>query len=186
MKRTILLVLTMLALTACTGAQPTAAPLEFDAGTALIAAESRLLDQGRGALAVGDSAPDFSFTLSDGTTTRLSELRGTPVLINFWATWCLPCIEEMPALEQVYQAAEGELAVLAVNRNELPAAIARFAPTVNVSFPLISDLSGAIGDRYTVTSLPTTYFIASDGTIHGRHIGALNVQQLNAQLEALP
>lgn len=186
MKRIILLIMAVLVLTACTGVQPTVTPVQFDAGDALIAAESRLLDQGRGALAVGDSAPDFSFTLSDGTTTRLSELRGTPVLINFWATWCLPCIEEMPALEQVYQEAEGELAVLAVNRNELPDAIARFAPMVNVSFPLISDLGGAIGDRYTVTSLPTTYFIASDGTIHGRHVGALSVQQLNTQLEALP
>jgi cytochrome c biogenesis protein CcmG, thiol:disulfide interchange protein DsbE len=186
MKRTILLILAVLALTACTGAQPTLTSDEFDAGDALIATESRLLDRGRGAPAVGDLAPDFSFTLNDGTTTRLSELRGTPVLINFWATWCLPCIEEMPAIEQVYREAEGGLAVLAVNRNELPAAIARFAPTVDVSFPLISDLGGEIGDRYTVTSLPTTYFIASDGTIHGRHIGALSLQQLTAQMEALP
>jgi cytochrome c biogenesis protein CcmG, thiol:disulfide interchange protein DsbE len=186
MMRSILFLALALALTACASAQPTAAPDDFDAGDALIAAESRLLDRGRGPVTVGELAPDFSFTLTDGSTTRLSDLRGTPVLINFWATWCLPCVEEMPAIEQVYRDAEGGLAVLAVNRNELPAAIARFAPTVNVSFPLIADLGGTIGDRYTVTSLPTTYFIAGDGTIHARHIGALSVQQLAEQIEALP
>lgn len=186
MMRRILLLTLALALAACAGTQPAAEPVAFDASDALIAAESRLLDRGRGSVAVGEAAPDFSFTLADGTTTRLSDLRGTPVVLNFWATWCLPCIEEMPAIEQVYREAEGDLAVLAVNRNELPAAIARFAPTVNVSFPLIADLGGTIGDRYTVTSLPTTYFIASDGTIHARHIGALSAQQLAEQIEALP
>jgi cytochrome c biogenesis protein CcmG, thiol:disulfide interchange protein DsbE len=186
MMRSILLFTLALILTGCAGTQPAAEPVDLEVGDALIAAESRLLDRGRTPAAVGELAPDFSFTLADGATTRLSDLRGTPVVLNFWATWCLPCIEEMPVIEQVYRDAEGGLAVLAVNRNELPAAIARFAPTVNVSFPLIADLGGTIGDRYTVTSLPTTYFITSDGAIHARHIGALSAQQLAERIEALP
>lgn len=185
MKRSLLIVTLIVAITACSAAQPTATPTELSVGSATIARESRLLDRGRDTVGVGDLAPDFSFTLPDGTTTRLSDLRGRPVVLNFWATWCLPCVEELPVIEQAYQAAQGDLVVLAINRNELPAAIARFTATVDVSFPLIPDLSGAIGDRYTVTSLPTTLFIHRDGTLSTRHIGALNAQQLTRALEEL-
>ncbi|MFV9506812.1 MAG: TlpA family protein disulfide reductase [Oscillochloridaceae bacterium umkhey_bin13] len=184
LRHTLVMLLTAVLLMAC-GGQPATEPLP-DTGGAIIAAESRLLAQGSGQIADGEIAPDFSYTLPDGTTVRLSDHQGQPVLLNFWATWCLPCIEEMPAIERVYSEAAGALVVLAVNRNELPAAIARFAPSVNVSFPLIADLSGSIGDHYRVTSLPTTFFIASDGTIAGRHIGALSEQQLAERLSSLP
>lgn len=185
MKHIILFVAAALLLAACGGQQPAPTPASFDSGDAIIAAESRLLDQGSGKLVEGDPAPDFSFTMPDGTTRRLSELQGKPVLLNFWATWCLPCVEEMPAIQQAYDAAGGELQVLAVNRNELPEAIARFAPQVSVTFPLVADLAGAIGDRYSVTSLPVSYFINSDGTISARHIGALSAQTLQERLDTL-
>lgn len=178
------MLLLALGLVAC-GGRPAAEPLPA-AGDAVIAVESRLLTRGTGGLAPGDLAPDFSYTLADGTTTRLSDWQGKPVVLNFWATWCLPCVEEMPTIERAYAAGNGDLVVLAVNRNELPAAIARFAPTVGVTFPLIADLGGAIGDRYSVTSLPTTFFIASDGTIAARHIGALSEAQLAERLNSLP
>ncbi len=172
-------------LVAC-GQQPAAGtPVNAPEGSAVIATESRLIDQGHGAPVSGDPAPDFSYTLPDGTTVRLSDLRGTPVVLNFWATWCLPCVEEMPVLQEAYEAGGGKLAVLAVNRNELPAAIARFSQSVPVTFPLIANISGDIGDRYAVTSLPVTYFIRRDGTISARHIGALNARALAEQLEAL-
>jgi thiol-disulfide isomerase/thioredoxin len=174
----------MAALTACTPrAEPAATPI--GAGAAVIAAESRLLDRGTGKLAPGDAAPDFSYTLPDGTTRRLSDHQGLPVVLNFWATWCLPCVEEMPEIERIYSEAGGELAVLAVNRNELPEAIARFAPRVAVSFPLIANIDGAIGDRYAVTSLPTTYFINSDGTIGAVQIGVLTPSVLAERLKAI-
>ncbi|HMQ33628.1 MAG TPA: TlpA disulfide reductase family protein [Chloroflexaceae bacterium] len=185
MKQLIILATLALALAACGGAQPAQVPADLDIGDATIAAESRLLDAGGGKLVEGDMAPDFSYVLPDGTTRRLSDLRGTPVLINFWATWCLPCVEEMPALQQAYDGAGGELQVLAVNRNELPAAIARFAPQVGVSFPLIANIAGDIGDRYSVTSLPVSYFINSDGTIGAKHIGALTAQTLQERLDTL-
>jgi cytochrome c biogenesis protein CcmG/thiol:disulfide interchange protein DsbE len=167
--------------------EPAAAPTADPAGTgdAVIARESRLLDPGSGKLAVGDPAPDFSYTLPDGTTQRLSDLQGKPVVVNFWATWCLPCIEEMPELQGAFADGAGELAVLAVNRNELPDAIARFAPKVNVTFPLIANIDGAIGDRYGVTSLPTTYFIRPDGTIGAMQIGALTAKTLEERLKTI-
>ena len=183
--RLLLLLLFALALAAC-GGQPAPAPLTVDPGNAVITTESRLLDRGFGKLAPGDLAPDFSFTMPDGSTQKLSDLKGRPVLLNFWATWCLPCVEEMPELERAYTAEGSDLAVLAVNRNELPDAIARFAPKVSVTFPLIANIDGAIGDRYGVTSLPTTYFINRDGTISAAQIGALTPSVLGERLKAIP
>lgn len=185
MNRLLYLIALVFTLTAC-GAQQAAATLSVDPGNAVIAVESRLLDKGSGKLARGDLAPDFSFTLPDGSTQKLSDLRGKRVVINFWATWCLPCIEEMPVLERAYAAGAGDLLVLAVNRNELPDAIARFAPKVNVSFPLIANIDGSIADRYSVTSLPTTYFISRDGTISAAQIGALTPSALDERLKAIP
>jgi cytochrome c biogenesis protein CcmG, thiol:disulfide interchange protein DsbE len=180
-----LLALLAAALLAGCAARPEHAAAPLAAGDAVIAAESRLLDGGSGRLAPGDPAPDFSFTLPDGTTRRLSDLQGTPVIVNFWATWCLPCREEMPALQAGLDAREGALHVLAVNRNELPEAMARFATEVPVRFPLVADLGGAIGDRYGVTALPTTYFIAGDGTIGAIHLGALTPAVIDDRLEAI-
>lgn len=186
MKHYVLLLIFTLILVGCGRAETSAvSPDLLEGSTAIIAVESRLLDRGSGKLVEGDRAPDFSFTLPDGTTQRLSDLQGRPVVLNFWASWCLPCIEEMPAIEQVYLAAEGDLVVLAVNRNELPDAIARFANTVEVSFPLIADVTGTIGTRYSITSLPVTYFINRDGTIRARHIGALSETMLAERIQTL-
>ncbi len=153
----------------------------------MIALESQLLTPGSGKLVEGELAPDFSYTLADGSTQRLSDLRGRPVLINFWASWCQPCVEEMPVLAQAYAEANGDLAILAVNRNELPEALARFASNsaVPLDFPLITNLSGDIGDRYGVTSLPVSYFINRDGRIVARHIGGLSATTLAERLAAL-
>ncbi|MGQ9927892.1 MAG: TlpA family protein disulfide reductase [Chloroflexaceae bacterium] len=185
MKRLMTIALIAVTLVACSRQPGVPTPALVPTGGALIATESRLIDQGHSPPARGDPAPDFSYTLPDGMTVRLSDLRGTPVVLNFWASWCLPCVEEMPILQAAYAAAEGKLVVLAVNRNELPAAIARFTASTPVTFPLIANIGGDIGDRYAVNSLPVTYFIRRDGTISAWHIGALNKRALTEQLEAL-
>jgi thiol-disulfide isomerase/thioredoxin len=112
--------------------------------------------------------------MADGSTHKLSELRGKRVLVNFWATWCMPCREEMPELQQTAKENSDGLVVIAVNRNEAPAAIAKFGNEIGVTFPLITNIAGDIGDRYGATSLPVTYFINSDGTISSRQLGALS------------
>jgi len=165
------------------------APASLDPATpapgSVIAVESAVIDVGEGRPAVGDAAPDFSYTLADGTTARLSDLRGTPVILNFWATWCLPCVAEMPELQRAADESGGRLAVLAVNRNETYDAIARFSNRVPVGFPLITNIAGDIGDRYGITNLPITYFINSDGTIATRQLGALTPARLAELSEAL-
>jgi peroxiredoxin len=185
MRRLLCLLAIALALAGC-GPRPDA-PLSTPAAApgAVVARDGKLLDRGSGKLAVGDPAPDFSYTLPDGATTRLSDLRGTPIVLNFWATWCLPCREEMPELEAAYAGGDGGLAVLGVNRNELPDAIARFTAEVPVTFPLVANVDGSIADRYGVTSLPTTYFIRSDGTIGAIQIGVLTPERLDERLKAI-
>lgn len=184
MRQRHLLLAVLLLLAACGAPPAPAAPPSGSTG-ALIAAESALIDTGAGRPAEGDPAPDFRYTLPDGSSVKLSDLRGTPVILNFWATWCVPCVEEMPHFQQALDDAGGDLLVLAVNRNELPEAIARFAPKVDVRYPLIADLSGAIGDRYGVTSLPITFFIRRDGTIAARQFGAISPELLAQRVDEL-
>ncbi|MEJ5346199.1 MULTISPECIES: TlpA disulfide reductase family protein [Chloroflexus] len=177
MKR--LIILLSLILVACGTTTPPSQALLV--GDTPIAAESRLIDTRPDWAAIpGEMAPDFSYTLADGTY-KLSDLRGKPVIVNFWATWCLPCVEEMPTLDAARRT-NPDLVILAVNRNESTEAISAFAPKVGVSFPLITDRDGVIGERYGVINLPTTFFINSDGTIAVRHVGALTAERLAERL----
>jgi thiol-disulfide isomerase/thioredoxin len=123
--------------------------------------------------------------MADGSVHKLSELRGKRVLVNFWATWCMPCREEMPELQRTADANGDDLVVLAVNRNEAPSAIAKFGNEIGVTFPLLVNIAGDIGDRYGATSLPVTYFIKSDGTIASKQLGALSPALLAKHLEGL-
>jgi thiol-disulfide isomerase/thioredoxin len=181
MKRLIILFSLMFSLTvaACSNATTTIQPLVV--GETPIALESRLIDARPDWAAIpGEMAPDFSYTLADGTH-KLSDLRGKLVIVNFWASWCLPCVEEMPTLDAARRT-NPDLVILAVNRNESTEAISAFAPKVGVSFPLITDRDGAIGERYGVVNLPTTFFINRDGTIAVRHVGALTAERLAERL----
>ncbi len=172
-------------------AEPTAAvPRPAPAGAATIAVESTLLEsaQGGGApLAVGDVAPNFSYTLPDGTTQRLSDLRGQKVLVNFWATWCPPCIAEMPDLQaarELYGEEHG-FVVLAVNAAEDRPQIESFADEMGLTIPLIVDPESNIGDAYGARNLPTSFFINSDGTVHLRHTGVVDTEFIQQHLEEM-
>jgi thiol-disulfide isomerase/thioredoxin len=169
----------------CATQTPATPAVPLDDIRAQIAPESRLLERGIGIPNAGERAPDFSFTLTDGSNVRLSDLQGKRVIVNFWATWCLPCREEMPLFEAAVAEGAGDLVVLAVNRNEAPAAIERYAAETGVTLTLIADIAGTIGDRYGVTSLPITYFINRDGTVSTRQFGAIAENVLRERIEAL-
>lgn len=123
---------------------------------------------------IGFSAPDFTLDRMDGKPIRLSELRGQPVLINLWASWCPPCRAEMPALDAVYRKyRDAGFVVLAVNTTyqDAEADARAFVQRLGLTFPILFDRDGATSQRYRLPALPTSYFIGRDGIIRDIVIG---------------
>ena len=123
---------------------------------------------------IGFAAPDFTLDTLDGETIKLSELRGQPVLINLWASWCPPCRAEMPALDAVYRKyREAGFVVLAVNATyqDSEADARAFAQNLGLTFPILLDRDGATSQRYRLQALPTSYFVGRDGIIRDIVIG---------------
>ena len=122
----------------------------------------------------GFQAPDFSLQTTIGETITLSELRGHPVLINLWTSWCPPCKAEMPALQRVYANYQGQgfeiLAVNATNQDNLADATA-FAAQLGLKFPILVDERGDVSRLYALRSLPTSFFVDSQGVIREVVIG---------------
>ncbi|MBI1298079.1 redoxin domain-containing protein [bacterium] len=136
---------------------------------------------------VGAFAPDFSLISLDGEELRLSDYRGKPVIVNFWATWCPPCRAEMPALEEIWTQYDENVVILGVDQGESPQLVAHFTRVqVPVTFPILLDIDHSIGDGYWVRSLPTTFFIDPDGVIQDIHIGGpLTVDFLHEKIASL-
>ena len=121
---------------------------------------------------VGKLAPDFQFQDVDGQYIFLSDLQGNPVLINFWTTWCDPCIYEMPYLQQVYEEWSGQgLVVLAINKGESLSTVKDFIQSGNFSFPVLLDINQYVALEYNIRSIPTTFFIDKDGMIQAIKVG---------------
>ncbi|HSK87686.1 MAG TPA: TlpA disulfide reductase family protein [Anaerolineales bacterium] len=122
----------------------------------------------------GFLAPDFELKTPEGETVRLSDLRGQAVLVNLWATWCPPCRAEMQSIEKVYQEyKEQGFTVLAVNMTyqDDPSAVMPFVDDQGLTFPILLDETGEVGDAYQLQSLPSSYFIGRDGIINEVVIG---------------
>ncbi len=152
-------------------------------GGAALAFSAGLLP-GKVAPRPGFAAPDFSLPLLDGGSVRLSSLRGRPVVLNFWATWCPPCQEEMPHL-QAAAAAAGERAVfLGVDDAEPAADVRAFLQSHGVTYPIALD-TGATADLYGAYSLPVTFFIDKDGVVRDVIDGAVSPAVLEDRLRAL-
>ena len=130
----------------------------------------------------GKPAPDFTLSTLDGAEVSLSQFRGQPVLINFWASWCLPCREEMPELVRSYESHNaGGLMILGVNltySDSVPDAKA-FVSEFNIDFPVLLDKDGMVAERlYQIPGIPTSIFINRDGTIERIQVGVMNGKQI--------
>jgi thiol-disulfide isomerase/thioredoxin len=137
----------------------------------------------------GFLAPDFSVERAEGGRFVLSEARGHPVILNFWASWCPPCRAEMPALARVHAdlASEG-LEILAVNvtRQDSEAAARGFIADLGLDLPVAFDRDGQVERSYLVRALPTTFFIDAEGVIRTVIIGGpMRESVLRAEAEAL-
>jgi cytochrome c biogenesis protein CcmG/thiol:disulfide interchange protein DsbE len=134
---------------------------------------------------VGNLAPDFELIDAvTGETVRLSSLRGRPVWLNFWASWCEGCREEMPLIQQNYEAHEGDrLAVIGINVQESRAAVREFTRDRGFKWTnFVLDSDGAVTDRYFVNGLPFHVFITRDGTVAAVHPGIIRQPQANDYL----
>jgi len=122
----------------------------------------------------GFSAPDFTLDTLDGSRLTLSDLRGQPVVLNLWASWCGPCRVEMPVIEKVYQHYRDQgLVVVGLNATlqDSETAAAAFAEEFELTFPIALDRDGAASTRYELRGLPSTYFIDRGGIIRAVIIG---------------
>ncbi|MGH8930913.1 MAG: TlpA family protein disulfide reductase [Egibacteraceae bacterium] len=113
----------------------------------------------------------------EGTPVGLASYRGQPLVVNFWATWCAPCVEEMPALQQVAAALRGRVAVLGVNVKDNPESAARFVRTLEVAYDQASDPRGEFLLSLGGLGLPTTLLVDPSGVIVYRRTGALTVEE---------
>jgi thiol-disulfide isomerase/thioredoxin len=127
---------------------------------------------------IGATAPDFEWIGDDGQTLRLSSYRGKVVVVNFWATWCRPCREEMPALQRV-AASEPDVVVLEVNLMESGEKARSFLESLGLDrLQAVLDTDGATTRRYGVLILPSTFFIDSEGVIRHLELTELSEEQI--------
>ncbi|MGB5623977.1 MAG: TlpA disulfide reductase family protein [Gammaproteobacteria bacterium] len=121
---------------------------------------------------VGSPAPDFTLSGLSGANLRLSEYQGRVVMINFWATWCGPCRQEMPALQTIYQRYEpAGFTLLGVNVDAEPDGARRMAEDLGVSFPLLFDADKDVSKLYDVRAMPVTVLVDRDGRVRYVHHG---------------
>lgn len=137
----------------------------------------------------GFLAPDFTLDTLDGNQVTLSELRGRIVVINFWATWCLPCREETPALEKAYkQYKDSDAMILGVNLTNQDSVrdVEAFVQEFGLTYPILLDRDGSVGYLYQVNGLPTTFFVNRDGIIRTVLVGGpMSETFIRSKIEAL-
>ena len=123
-------------------------------------------------LEVGDLALDFQFQDASDQALSLSDFRGKPVILGFWATWCPYCQRQLPYLQQLYDEWQGtELVMLTISKGEEPATVATFMQDEELSFPVVVDSAQKASSQYGVSGVPTTFFIDEDGIIQFIRVG---------------
>jgi len=124
-------------------------------------------------VAAGFPAPDFALRDLSGRSHRLSAYRGKIVFLNFWATWCPPCREEMPSMERLHRRlGASDFVLLAVNEDDAGTpAVRQFVDGLGLSFPVLLDLEGTVPPRYGVTGYPETFVIDRSGQVINHVIG---------------
>lgn len=135
---------------------------------------------------VGREAPDFTADLLPEGKQTLSALAGRPVVLNFFATWCVPCKQELPAFEKLAQQHTGDgLSFLLVDVSEDPDDVAAFLDELKVTLPAVVDQTGEIVKTYRVRALPSTFFIGRDRTIKVAQLGALDENLLSRGISTI-
>jgi thiol-disulfide isomerase/thioredoxin len=127
-------------------------------------------------LAIGKQVPNYMFERLDGTSVQLEEHFGKIIVLNFWATWCPYCIEEMPDLDELN--AEDDVVVLAVNVQEKKSVVEAYLDEHPYEFDVFIDEVGYFSNKFYISSLPTTFFINEDGELLGSMPGMMTRDQM--------
>jgi cytochrome c biogenesis protein CcmG, thiol:disulfide interchange protein DsbE len=135
---------------------------------------------------IGSRAPDFVLADLDGNPLRLADLRGRPVVVNFWASWCGPCVEEFPLLrDAAARHADDGLAVVGIVWRDRSEAARDFMRRNGATWPAAMDPGERVARDYGILGPPETYFIGRDGTIVARQIGQISAASLDEKLAAI-
>lgn len=145
---------------------------------------------GGAGLAPGKPAPDFELQTLEGETVRLSDYQGQKIVLNFWASWCVPCKKEMPEMQNYYEelATEADVEVLAVNLTDQDSGIdeiEEFVEDYEVTFPVLLDSQGKVREIYGVLSIPTTFLVNEEGMLETQIRGPLSSDMLVELLESM-
>lgn len=135
---------------------------------------------------IGSTAPTFALADLDGNPVSLAELRGRPVIVNFWASWCAPCVEEIPELQAavVEHRSEG-LAVIGIVYSDRSEAAREFMDRMGGGWPSVMDPGGEVARDYGIYGPPESFFVDRDGVIRGRQVGQLSPADLERQLATI-
>ncbi len=150
-------------------------------------------DRQGGRPSVGQTAPDFTLTLLDGTRFSLADARGQVVVLNFWASWCPPCKDELPALQAVWEAHQSngepsaadkrsDVLFIGIAYQEERASVQRTLEEFGITYPVGLDPQERIAERYGITGIPETFIIAPDGRLAYVHIGPITADTLHTQI----
>jgi peroxiredoxin len=160
-------------------------------GTGIVELPAEKNATGRGvSTEVGRAAPDFLLKGTDGSELRLSDLQGKPVLVNFWASWCTPCRQEMPEIVKSYDAHKGDgLVVVAVDLQENGDQVDGFAREFGMEFPIVIDRNGGVADAWRiggpVEGIPSSYFLDAHGVVQARAFGPMTADTLAQNLRTI-
>ena len=129
-------------------------------------------------------APDFTFTdLVTGKTTKLSDLRDKPVYLNFWATWCPPCVKELPHIQSKYEQYKDRIHFLAISVDSEQEAPAQFISSKGYTFTVGYGNEREISRAYNIEAIPASYIIGTDGTIKAQIVGSMDEADLERFLQ---
>jgi peroxiredoxin len=140
----------------------------------------------KGPLKEGSMPPEFELADLDGNVQRLSDYKGKPVVVNFWGTFCPPCVKEMPEFERQYEKwKDQDLAVLAINLSEDTLTVNNFVRRFDLHYPILRDVNRKTERSYGLKSYPTTFFINRDGSIMEIMVGGMTEAEIDERIERL-
>ncbi|MBX3064153.1 MAG: TlpA family protein disulfide reductase [Anaerolineae bacterium] len=138
---------------------------------------------------IDNPAPQFTLNTLDGDPIKLTDLQGKWVFLNFWATWCPPCVTEMPELQKLYDGGYGTdpqaITVLTVDKSEDEATVRKFMTDNKLTLPVALDTDSVVNGQYVVINLPITFMIDPQGVVRYQHLSPLTPEVINLFLEKI-